>query len=505
MDTCYAVLNVWDLPLCDLPDDPVEVCVHNDVQICDATSGGTPPYTYCWQFPSLTGPCIETTDCLDILGATPADAGMYSLIVTDDHGCMDTCYVEVVVNPQPECELTCPEPLPRCNTSGNTLTANIISGTIIDYDWEITSSDGSWILDSGDGTPTITYTAGNPGVTGEFTLVITDDNDCMDTCYVECDCESGVYCTYTMGGWGNTCPTPQVSDMMSTQPGCIRDHYFVDVYGTAGVWIGDPDGDDADDFYAAHWTSATAVRDFLPSGGPSKPLTADVTYNAGVARGKNTLIGQILALTLNVDYSCAGVFDLLGLDPSGVGCFLDADIPTVCAGGFTHIDNMTVGEFLAFADSVVGGEDVLGSMSYSNVTDVASCLNEFFHECRMPPVAPTAPQGYVPTDEPIVRPQEKPEILIPDRFSVSGYPNPAGPSATIHYALPVDSKVTVEVFDVQGRSVITLVDQFVPAGYHSVVWNGRDSKGKIAASGVYFCRVQCCDGEEILKKVIKVR
>jgi hypothetical protein len=502
---CFSELVVWPLPLCDLPDDPVEVCVHNDVSICDATSGGTPPYTYCWQFPSLTGGCIGTGDCLNFTGATPADAGIYSLIVTDDNDCKDTCYVEVVVNPQPACSLACPEPLPRCNTSGNTFTAASLTGTIVDYDWDLTSSDGSWTLDSGDGTPTITYTAGNAGVEGCFQLIITDEKGCMDTCNVCCNCESGVYCTYTMGGWGNTCPEPQVSNMMSTQPGCIRDHYFADVYGSGGVWIGDPDGDDADGFYAAHWTSATAVRDFLPSGGPSEPLTGDVTYNAGVARGTNTLIGQILALTLNVDYSCAGIFDLLGLDPDGVGCLLDADIPMDCAGGFTHIDNMTVGEFLAFADSVVGGEDVLGSMTYSDVTYVASCLNEYFHDCRAPAPTPTAPEGEAPTDDPMVRPETPPVVDIPKEFAVSGYPNPAGPSATIRYALPVNSRVTIEVFDVQGRSVITLLDQDMPAGYHSVVWEGTDNMGKRAASGVYFCRVQCCDGKEIMKKVIKVQ
>jgi flagellar hook assembly protein FlgD len=65
--------------------------------------------------------------------------------------------------------------------------------------------------------------------------------------------------------------------------------------------------------------------------------------------------------------------------------------------------------------------------------------------------------------------------------------------------------VKVDIFDVEGRSVATLVDGQMPAGRHSVVWDGRDHTGANAAGGVYFCRVQCCDGQETLNKVIKVR
>jgi hypothetical protein len=96
-------------------------------------------------------------------------------------------------------------------------------------------------------------------------------------------------------------------------------------------------------------------------------------------------------------------------------------------------------------------------------------------------------------------------IALPERFSVEGYPNPANPSVTIAYALPMESQVKVDIFDVEGRSVATLVDGQMPAGRHSVVWDGRDHTGANAAGGVYFCRVQCCDGQETLNKVIKVR
>jgi hypothetical protein len=85
-------------------------------------------------------------------------------------------------------------------------------------------------------------------------------------------------------------------------------------------------------------------------------------------------------------------------------------------------------------------------------------------------------------------------------FSVRGVPNPAGTSAAIRYAIPMESRVTVEILDVQGRVVTKLLDQHMPAGSHTVAWNG-DS----APAGVYFCKVQCCDGKETISKVIKVQ
>jgi hypothetical protein len=91
-------------------------------------------------------------------------------------------------------------------------------------------------------------------------------------------------------------------------------------------------------------------------------------------------------------------------------------------------------------------------------------------------------------------------IAVPREFSVRGVPNPAGTSASIRYALPMDSKVTVEILDIQGRLVTKLVDQHMPAGSHTVAWDGDGSP-----AGVYFCKVQCCDGKETVSKVIKVQ
>ena len=54
----------------------------------------------------------------------------------------------------------------------------------------------------------------------------------------------------------------------------------------------------------------------------------------------------------------------------------------------------------------------------------------------------------------------------------------------IRFSLPIDSEVSVSIYNLQGREVTTLIDANMDAGYHSVVWNA-DAQ----ASGVYFVKM----------------
>ena len=81
-------------------------------------------------------------------------------------------------------------------------------------------------------------------------------------------------------------------------------------------------------------------------------------------------------------------------------------------------------------------------------------------------------------------------------------PNPFNPSTTIHYELPTDADVTVQVFDVSGRLVRTLVQGHQIAGSRSVLWDGRDNRGQLATSGVYFVRLRTRDFAQTRKMVL---
>ena len=69
------------------------------------------------------------------------------------------------------------------------------------------------------------------------------------------------------------------------------------------------------------------------------------------------------------------------------------------------------------------------------------------------------------------------------------YPNPFNPSTEIRFSLRNKSRVTIRVYDVSGRLVNTLVDGVLDAGPQKVNWNGINSHGASAASGVYFYRM----------------
>jgi len=69
-------------------------------------------------------------------------------------------------------------------------------------------------------------------------------------------------------------------------------------------------------------------------------------------------------------------------------------------------------------------------------------------------------------------------------------PNPFNPTTTLSYAVPAGGgDVTLQIYDVAGRVVRTLVDGFEGEGEKRTVWNGRDDRGRPVASGVYFYRL----------------
>jgi hypothetical protein len=75
------------------------------------------------------------------------------------------------------------------------------------------------------------------------------------------------------------------------------------------------------------------------------------------------------------------------------------------------------------------------------------------------------------------------------QVAVAARPNPFNPSTTIAFDLPGDSEVSLAVYDLQGRLVRDLLAAArFPAGSHQKLWDGRDDRGQVVASGIYFYR-----------------
>jgi SagB-type dehydrogenase family enzyme len=77
----------------------------------------------------------------------------------------------------------------------------------------------------------------------------------------------------------------------------------------------------------------------------------------------------------------------------------------------------------------------------------------------------------------------------PDNYSLSqNYPNPFNPTTTIEYILPEQAHVRLDIFNINGEKVLSLVDSQQDAGFYTVKWDGRDDMGRSVSDGVFICR-----------------
>ncbi|MDP8231862.1 MAG: choice-of-anchor J domain-containing protein [Candidatus Zophobacter franzmannii] len=91
---------------------------------------------------------------------------------------------------------------------------------------------------------------------------------------------------------------------------------------------------------------------------------------------------------------------------------------------------------------------------------------------------------------------------VPVNQLISNYPNPFNPETTIAYEIKNSGPVTLEVYNILGKKVTTLVNEDVTAGQHKVIWNGTDTNNKSVASGVYFYKLTSGSFEATNKMIL---
>lgn len=92
---------------------------------------------------------------------------------------------------------------------------------------------------------------------------------------------------------------------------------------------------------------------------------------------------------------------------------------------------------------------------------------------------------------------------VPDEYLLSpAYPNPFNPSTRIRYQLPQAGDVKLEIFNALGQHVSTLLNSRMEAGYHEVVWNGRNDVGGQMPSGVYMYRIETKNFRQVKKMLL---
>jgi hypothetical protein len=80
---------------------------------------------------------------------------------------------------------------------------------------------------------------------------------------------------------------------------------------------------------------------------------------------------------------------------------------------------------------------------------------------------------------------------------IQNYPNPFNGQTSIKYSLPVSAEVKLDILDILGRKIVSLINSRQPAGYHDIIWRGDD-----LPSGIYFFKLQAGDFVDTKKMVL---
>ena len=459
----------------------------SDGSIDLTVTGGTPEYTYLWS------PGGETTE--DISGLS---AGTYSVIVTDSNGC--TTEEEVVVG----------EP-------------GLLSCDIVEYSHVSINggSDGEAAVSVEGGTPAYSYlwspggatTAQSTGLSaGVYTVTVTDYFGCETTCEVIITEpnpeEPRASCSYTQGFYGNPGGLACIPDSQQVNAKYI-------MLGALNASGGKFDFGDKNTgkYYSLFLGDIQNDNIFkmLPGGGPSNKLQGYATYDLiatwnnvplvdkGPRRGKikNNLLSQTMTLYFNLhaddllgNHQLKENFYTAATKECGSEEYLANSVEHFKISGdvisYLNTNNSnTVQGLFKLANDALGGHDI-GSLSYSNITEAVDVINNAFDECRVL-------VSEIVYDKVVAG-------LTDDKPIFTIYPVPFVDTVKIKYKIDSDSEATIQVFDIRGRLVKSIIDEDVY--YHKVTELNLDYR--TFANQVYFIKVSTRD-KSTMKKIISVR
>ena len=92
---------------------------------------------------------------------------------------------------------------------------------------------------------------------------------------------------------------------------------------------------------------------------------------------------------------------------------------------------------------------------------------------------------------------------LPNDYALhQNYPNPFNPITKIHYNLPDAVKVKIDIYDIRGRKVKSLLNQFQEPGFKSIQWSASNDLGEKVSSGMYFYRIETQDFKQTKKMIL---
>ena len=132
-----------------------------------------------------------------------------------------------------------------------------------------------------------------------------------------------------------------------------------------------------------------------------------------------------------------------------------------------------------------GGRDYFGNKIYNGAPDVGA------HEYYDPAAIGNAEPGS--------------KSNLAETYTLSGnYPNPFNPRTSIQFSVPELALVRIEVFNLQGQLIRTLLEELKFSGEHRVIWNGDDQSGQTVSSGIYVARMTARNDSRVYISSLKM-
>jgi hypothetical protein len=131
-------------------------------------------------------------------------------------------------------------------------------------------------------------------------------------------------------------------------------------------------------------------------------------------------------------------------------------------------------------------------------------MDDFMFSCRNFIVGEPGDVFIFKGSDKIVTDVEEPlDDILPTGFQLfQNYPNPFNPTTEIRFSLSEPGRTRVEIFNLLGLNVITLVNQFLEVGEHSVTWDANDENGKPMPTGIYLCQIYAGQFSESRKMLL---
>ena len=385
-------------------------------------AGGTAPYTILWDNASTS-----------FTRGSLAPSINYTAVVTDANGC--TTNVSVSVTQPAVLSVATVRTQVLCYGGTGTGTATPAGGTApYSYSWNTN--------------PVQTSATANLPV-GTWTVRVTDANGCTVSSSVTLTLQSCQgFTTVTPGGYGAACS--------GGNWGCYLATNFASKFPT-GLQIGSGTR-------FLKFTSAAAVRAFLPSGTTPRALNAGTLTNPTAKSYSNVLAGHAISLTLSLGFDTNPAFSP---STTSLGSLV------VSSGIFA---GKSVNELLAIANTILGG----GASPYTadQINSALDAVNRNYDNG-------TVNLGYLACPCSATRMTSNDGIIADIKAEVSVYPNPVKGNSTLEFTLNYDSKVKVVIYNMNGQ----IVNEVYEGNVSGEVKNAININATAMKSGVYIVKL----------------